>query len=374
MVRFIWQRKSWPQWTFDGNILLKPLTDLRKRQGDLLARFESLNKDDALRVYAGFLEADAVATAAIEGVKLDDKWVRSHIAWQLGLPQENLLHVPDPVKGVVDLLIDATHKRQELTDERLFGWHNALFPNGHNGRYSIEVARWRTTPMRVISGSSGKEVVHFEAPAPESVPREMRTFLSWFNGESLALDGVIRAALAHLYFLTIHPFEDGNGRLARAITDLALAQDNESVFRVGSMSQLILKHRKDYYGILEKTQRGKGDATGWILWFVNVLTEAVDEALKALQPWLARENFRRRLADVDINMRQRQVLNWMLVNFDDDGQEMRLTTRRYVELTGASRATAWREIEELLSAGLIKAMSAKGRSTAYELVLGENSN
>jgi Fic family protein len=326
-----------------------------------------LGFEDGLRAYAIALEEDAIQTAAIEGEKLDREGVRSSVAIRLGLPVAGLPPADRAADGLVEVLLDATHNHAlPLTKERLCGWHSALFPSWRSGLHDIITGAWRNTPMQVISGTYGKQRVHFDAPPPESLEAEMADFFSWWQDSKKKMDGLIRAALAHLYFVTIHPFDDGNGRLARTISDMALAQDECIGRRYYSLSAQIMKERNAYYDMLEKTQHGDGDCTEWLLWFIACFDHALIAAEGILQAILFKAVFWNRHAEIEVNERQRKVLN-RLLDAGKGGFEGGLSTRKYVGMTKVSRATAWREIEDMLQKGLIRALPGGGRSVAYEI-------
>lgn len=307
------------------------------------------------------LVIDAVNTCAVEGERLDPEGVRSSVARHLGLPAAGRIGTRH-VDGLVEMLLDATAgARVPLTAERLHGWHAGLFP--------ITVAGWRvgSDPMRVVSGHPGKATVHYQAPPSDRVPAEMERFLAWWVAGSTPKDGVLRAALAHLWFVTIHPYDDGNGRITRAITDMALAQDEDTGTRLYSMSAQIEADRSAYYGQLERAQRGDGEITEWILWFLGTLGAAIAAADSRLDRVLARGRFWQRHGGVALNERQSKVVRRML-EAGPGGFEGGLSTRKYISLTGTSRATAQREIAELVEKGLLVRRPGGGRSTAYDLV------
>lgn len=371
MLHYVWQKTAWPLFAWSADDLAKPLATLRKAQGALRATLNFLGFDENLEVYGERLEADALSTAKIEGVELRPEEIRSSIARHLGLNTAGLKPAPRNVDNLVLMLLDATHKREPLDEERLFGWHRALFPDGSNGLYRILAGTWRTSAMEVVSGQFGREKVHFEAVPAEKVPQEMVSFFEWFNEESLKLDGVVRAAVAHLRFLTIHPFDDGNGRIARAIADMALAQDDGFSQRYYSLSQTLLDKKNEYYEILEKTQKSDGDITEWLLWFIGAVQSAVDTSGSLMEDTRFKAEYWRRFEDVDVSLRQKKVIN-KLFEFGRKGMEGGLTTRKYIGWTKSSRATAWREIEALCQAGMLRQRGAGGRSTSYELPWPEN--
>jgi Fic family protein len=312
------------------------------------------------------LTADVIKSSEIEGEKLDAEQVRSSIARRLGMDIGALKPADSNVEGVVEMMLDATrHYDQALTAERLFAWHAALFPTGRSGMRKIKVGAWRddsTGPMQVVSGPIGRERVHFEAPAATRIDKEMSAFLDWFNTAS-DIDPVMKAGLAHLWFVSIHPFDDGNGRVARAIADMALARSENSSQRFYSMSAQIRQERADYYDILERTQKTSMDITAWMGWFLACLGRAIDGAQTVLSAVLAKARFWERIQGIAINDRQRIVLNRLL-----DGFEGKLTTTKYAKLTKSSQDTALRDIAYLVEQGILVRSSEGGRSTSYAIV------
>jgi Fic family protein len=329
---------------------------------------EGLGFEDGLRVYAVAVEEDALQTAAIEGENLDREGVRSSVALHLGLPSAGLRSADRAVDGLVEVLLDATHNHEKLLDkERLCGWHTALFPSGRSGFHPIVVGAWRNESMKVVSGPFGRQSVHYEAPPPERMDAEMASFFAWWKESRNNLDGIIRAALAHLYFVSIHPFDDGNGRLARTITDMALAQDEGMGRRYYSLSAQIMRERDGYYEMLEKIQTGDGDCTEWLLWFITCFERALTTAEATLTVILFKAGFWNRHAEKEVTERQRKVLN-RLLDAGKGGFEGGLSTRKYMGMTKVSRATAWREIEDLLQKEMLRPLPGGGRSAAYEIV------
>lgn len=365
---YVWQQEHWQNFQFNSEILLQPLSAVRKIQGRLLGKVGDLGFDDSLRACALSLEEDAIQTSAIEGETLDREGVRSSIAEHLGLPHVGLRPAGRAVDGLVHVILDATRNyATPLTNDRLHGWHAALFPTGHSGFHKITVGAWRTTPMRVISGPLGKQKVHYEAPRPETLDAEMVLFFEWLSASYTHMDGIIRAALAHYYFVTIHPFDDGNGRLARCIADMALAQDEKTGMRFYSLSAQIMAEREAYYEVLERTQKGDGDTTKWLLWFIGCLERAILAAEKTLDFVLQKTRFWKSHNDANLTERQRKVLN-RLLDAGPGGFEGGLSTRKYMSMTKTSRATAWREIEDLLQKKMLRPLPGGGRSTAYDVV------
>ena len=314
------------------------------------------------------LTEEVVKSSDIEGGKLDMEQVRSSVARRLGMDVAGLVPADRNVEGIVEMMIDATQNyAQPLTAERLFGWHAAMFPTGRSGMRKIIVGAWRDDaagPMQVVSGPVGRERVHYQAPATEMIEKEMNEFLKWFESEK-PIDPVLAAGVAHLWFVTIHPFDDGNGRIARAITDLALARSENSPQRFYSMSSRIREQRNSYYAVLEKSQKDGMDITEWLRWFFECLDGAFDLAKESLGSVLGKTRFWDAVGDVGLNERQRLVLNRLL-----DGFEGKLTSSKWAKLAKCSQDTASRDIADLISKGILKRGPARGRSTRYEIIAG----
>ena len=365
MNTYIHQIKNWPHFTWKNEELLSKLGKVRHLQGKLLGKMESLGF--ALREEAVLetLTLDVLKSSEIEGEVLNPEQVRSSIARRLGMEISGLVPSDRNVDGVVEMMLDATQKNdQPLSKERLFGWHASLFPTGWSGMYKIEVGDWRkdeTGPMQVVSGAMGKEKVHYQAPEAALLNQEMKTFIDWFNSEK-QLDPVLKAAVAHLWFVTIHPFEDGNGRIARAVTDLQLARADGSKQRFYSMSAQIRLERKAYYDILEKTQKGDMDITDWLSWFLDCLHEALLTTDQILARVLTKAKFWENHAVVSINDRQRTIINKLLDGFDG-----KLTSSKWAKITKCSPDTALRDITDLMAKQILRKEEAGGRSTNYEL-------
>jgi len=362
---YIYQRPEWPRLTWNREQLAELLADVRHRQGRLLGRMEALGFPLRQEAVLQTLTSDVLKTSEIEGEKLDTEQVRSSIARRLGMDIGALHPVDRHVEGIVDMMLDATRRYdQKLTAERLFAWHAALFPTGRSGMTKIRTGAWRddrTGPMEVVSGPVGKEHVHFQAPPAAQLDGEMRRFLAWFNGTA-DIDPVLKAGVAHLWFVTIHPFDDGNGRVARAIADMALARSENSPQRFYSMSAQIQHDRVAYYDILEKTQKGTVDITPWLEWFLDCLRRAIDGAEQLLGGVLAKAQFWQHMQGVMLNERQRLVLNRLLDGFDGH-----LTTSKYAKLTKCSQDTALRDILYLVDRGILVRNPKGGRSTSYAL-------
>ncbi|RRD69352.1 MULTISPECIES: Fic family protein [unclassified Desulfovibrio] len=362
---YIHERPDWPCFRWNMAELAEPLAAVRHAQGLLLGRMSALGF--SFRAAAGLetLTQDVVKSSAIEGEFLDVAQVRSSLARRLGVDIGGLAPVGRNVEGVVEMMLDATQRCNEpLTAERLFGWHAALFPSGYGASRRIAVGAWRTDadgPMQVVSGYVGHEKVHFEAPAAERLADGMSRFLEWFN-DPRALDPVLKAGIAHLWFVTLHPFEDGNGRMARAIADCALARADGCPQRFYSMSARIERERKEYYAILERTQKGDVEITPWLRWFVDCLGRAVEGAGTSLAAVMRRARFWQYASRYSLNERQRSILGRLL-----EGFEGKLTSGKYARLAKCSPDTALRDIRELMACGLLQQAAGGGRSTSYDL-------
>ena len=372
-MSYIYQHPDWPAFHWDASSLSVPLAGVRHRQGRLLGRMQSLGFD--LRSEAGLavMTDDVVKTSAIEGESLDPEQVRSSIARRLGLQTGGLMKVGRDVEGIVEVLLDATQRfDQPLSAERICAWHAAIFPTGRSGMQRIAVGQWRPPeagPMQVVSGPIGREKVHFEAPTAERLDAEMRCFIQWFNesaGSGTTLDPVIRAAIAHFWFVTIHPLEDGNGRIGRALADMALAYADQSADRFYSMSSQIEADRREYYLILEKQQRADLDITTWLQWFLGCLDRAITRADSTLEMVLFKSQFWDFVNHSPVNPRQQTVINRLL-----DGFEGKLTTSKYAKLAKCSTDTALRDIQQLLERGTLYQNEGGGRSTSYRLATSD---
>jgi Fic family protein len=359
---------DWPNFGWDQQSLASVLATVRHQQGRLIGRMEGLGFPLQQEAVLQTLTEDVVKSSEIEGERLDQSQVRSSIARRLGMNVGGVDVVDREVEGVVEMMLDATcNYDQPLTAERLSGWHASLFPTGRSGMRKLRVGTWRddnTGPMQVVSGPVGRERVHFEAPAAGRLEREIRAFLHWFNedGGRTGVDDVLRAGLAHLWFVTIHPFDDGNGRIARAIADMVLARSEHSAQRFYSMSAQIRHERNDYYEILERTQKGTLDVTPWMEWFLGCLGRAIDGAPTTLASVLKKARFWQTVRDVPLNGRQRLVLNRVL-----DGFEGKLTTSKWVTIAKCSSDTALRDIVDLVERGVLIRNPGAGRNTSYSL-------
>ena len=362
---YIHELSDWPRFEWDRERLTAPLADIRHRQGRLSGHMEALGFNLQQEAVLETLSADVLKSSEIEGEKLSAEQVRSSIARRLGIDIGALKPADRNVEGIVEMMLDATrHYDQPLTAKRLFAWHASLFPTGRSGMHQITIGTWRndrTGAMEVVSGPVGKQRVHFQAPVASRLDNEMKAFLDWFNARS-DIDPVLKAALAHVWFVTIHPFDDGNGRIARAIADMALARSEDSPQRFYSMSAQIQREREAYYNILEQTQQGTLDITPWMKWFLVCLGRAIDGAQTTLASILAKARFWEEAAGVQINDRQRLILNRLL-----DGFEGKLTTSKYAQLAKCSHDTALRDILALVEHGILVRNPAGGRSTSYAL-------
>ncbi len=368
-MTYIHDLPDWPNLRWSDEQLAQPLAAVRHRQGRLIGHMEALGFPLRAEAVLQALTEDVIKSSEIEGEVLDREQVRSSIARRLGMDIGGLVQADRNVEGVVEMMLDATQNyAQPLSAERLFGWHAALFPTGRSGMSRITVGAWRTAeagPMQVVSGPIGRERVHYEAPASERLDTDMSRFLDWF--ETAAPDPVLKAGIAHLWFVTIHPFDDGNGRIARAIADLALARAEGTAQRFYSMSAQIRTERKAYYDMLESTQKRDLDITPWLLWFIGCLDRAFDGAETILASVMRKARFWESVAGQPLNERQRKVVNRLL-----DGFEGKLTNAKWAAITKASSDTALRDINDLLRRGILEKEPAGGRSTSYSLVLPES--
>ena len=367
MVTYIWQHPAWPHWRYDLTRLATPLAQVRHAQGRLLGRAESLGFKLRDEAWLETLTQDVVKTSEIENEFMDRDQVRSSIARRLGLDIGAMAPMDRHVEGVVELMLDATrHYASPLTAARLCSWQGTLFPTGRSGLVAIRVADWRddaTGPMQVVSGPIGREKVHYTAPPAERLASEVDRFLSWFEHPG-DLDPVLQAGLAHLWLVTLHPFDDGNGRIARAVTDLALARSEGTPQRFYSLSAQIQQDRKDYYAILERTQQGDLEVTEWLLWFLACLGRALARAENSLATVLGKARFWERYASTPMNARQIKVLNRLL-----DGFEGKLTTSKWAKLARCSQDTAYRDILALIESGALRKAEGAGRGTHYLLAM-----
>jgi Fic family protein len=365
MVKYIHILKEWPAFTWNDDQLILPLSSVRHKQGRLLGKLEGLGFQRREEATLQTLTQDVLKSSEIEGEKLPADQVRSSIARRLGIETAGMVPANRNVEGVVEMMLDATQNYEQLlTENRLFAWHASLFPIGYSGMHKIVVGTWRDDakgPMQVISGAMGKERVHFEAPAAVRLPHEMQLFLTWFNNTS-AIDPVLKAGIAHLWFVTIHPFDDGNGRMARAIADMQLARADGSKQRFYSMSAQIQKERNAYYNMLEKTQKGNLDITNWLLWFIECLDRAIVASEENLSTVIQKANFWESRQTVSLNERQRKMLNKLI-----DGMEGKLTSSKWARINHCSPDTALRDIQDLVDKNILEKEGGGGRSTSYRL-------
>ncbi len=366
MLKYIYELKNWPKLHWSQDRLTGKLASARHQQGRLIGRMETLGFPLRSEAVLQTLTEDVLKSSEIEGELLDREQVRSSLARHLGMDTGALVPADRDVEGVVEMMLDATQNyNKALTKERLFDWHAALFPTGRSGMGKIRVGQWRDDsagPMQVVSGPIGKEQIHYQAPQAQQVENEMRAFIAWFNHKD-SVDTVLKAAVTHLWFVTIHPFEDGNGRIARALTDMLLAQSEGNSQRFYSMSAQIQAERKNYYEILETTQKGNLNITEWLIWFLECLERAFNGAETILADVLAKARFWEQHCDHPLNDRQRKILNRLL-----DGFEGKLTSSKWAKLGKCSQDTASRDIDDLLKHGILIKNPGGGRSTSYSLL------
>ncbi|MCM1029950.1 MAG: Fic family protein [Oscillibacter sp.] len=360
---YIWQRPEWPNFRWDSDKLLAPLAHLNHLHGLLTGQMLLLGFDDRSETQLKALTNELLNSSEIEGIMLNADSVRSSIARKLGLDTNKQLTENHYVESLVDIMLDATtHPRESLTDERLFGWHCALFPTGRSGIYKITIGDWRQgeEPMQVVSGALGHEKVHYEAPPSITVPEEMTRFIQWCNTNTQP--PFIKAAIAHLWFVTIHPFDDGNGRLGRTITDMFLSEMDKNNARFYSMSAEINRNKKSYYDILERSQKGSMDITEWLLWFFDCLEKALLRTQHTITHTLQKAVFWDKFHEVPVNERQRKIINRLW-----DGFEGKLTSSKWAKICNCSPDTALRDINDLISKGMLRDSGEGGRSTNYIL-------
>ncbi len=362
MAKYIYEYNNWTNFSWREIDINALFGEVRNLQGKLIGQMNMLGfatKEEATLIN---LTLDVVKSSEIEGEKLNYDQVRSSIARRLGINIAGLVSTNRNVEGVVEMMLDATQNYQKsLTNKRLFGWHSALFPTGHSGMHKIEVGRYRTGEMQIVSGAMGKEKVHFEAVPASDVKTEMDKFLKWFNGKQM-IDPVLKAAIAHFWFIIIHPFDDGNGRIARAISDLMLARADGAKERYYSMSSQILVERKRYYEILQKVQHSSGDITEWLDWFLQCLKNSLLATETTLEKVLRKTEFWKTHENTKFNERQRLVLNKLF-----DGFEGKLKSSKWAKIAKCSPDTALRDIKDLIDKGIISQQLKGGRSTNYEL-------
>ncbi len=365
MKVYIHEKENWTDFVWDNQKVMPKLGEARNQQGRLLGKMESLGFDLQNEALLNTLTLDVVKSSEIEGEFLEQEQVRSSIARKLGIEIAGAVDSERHIDGIVEMMLDATQKYElPLTKDRLFGWHSALFPTGWSSRYKITVADWwqdSKGPMQVISGPVGREKVHFQAPSSEKIEEEMIKFLDWFENEK-QLDLVLKASIAHLWFVTIHPFDDGNGRITRAITDMILSRSDKSFKRFYSMSAQIRIERKQYYEILEQTQKGNSDITDWILWFLQCLINSIESTQDILSKTLFKAEFWKLNSSTILNERQQKMINRLL-----DGFEGKLTSSKWAKINKCSQDTALRDIQDLITKNILQKEPSGGRSTNYEL-------
>jgi len=376
--QYIWQWPSWPEFRWDNAALLKLLGVSRFQQGSLLTQMKELGFEVRQQARTEVLIEEALKTSEIEGERLNPDAVRSSVARRLGLPTAGMASTQyQQADRLVQVLLDATLSfEQELTTERLFGWHAALFPTGYSGLNKIRVASWRDDrngPMRVLSGPIGREKIHYEALPAERLENEMNNFFRWWGESRKEMDGLLRASVGHLWFVAAHPFEDGNGRIARALTEMALAQDENLSTRYYSLSSQIMAEREAYYRVLEHTNKGDGDITNWIKWFLGCLSRAILSSNELLSKVMLKARFWKHYTQAKLKERQSKVLN-RLVEAGPSGFEGGLTNRKYAGMAHVSRATAQRELADLVQKGILRSNPGGGRSTSYDLCWDEFSD
>ncbi|MBU1085823.1 Fic family protein [Patescibacteria group bacterium] len=370
MNKYIWQLPNWSQFSWDKKILNPLIANTKIKQEKLLQKIQNLMDDDLKKAQAIIFEKETLKTAQIEGEKYNPESVKSSINKRLGLESVGLPKTERHIDGLVEVLFDATQKHdKDLTKERLFKWHAALFPTGYSGLSKIDVGKFRSDKegsMKVVSGVMGLEKIHYQAPPATNISKEIEFFLNWWKASELKLDNTIRAGISHLYFVTIHPFDNGNGRIARVITDMALSQNDKLFKRYYSLSNEILNQRKSYYEILEQSQKGNKDITNWLVWFANCFSKSLDHSDVLLKDIFAKTKFWKKHSNKDINEKQKKVINKLLDagkgNFDGN-----LTSRKYMSITSASKRTAVREIQDLLLKKMLIQNEEKGRNINYDI-------
>ena len=361
-MRYIHDYENWWQFRYDSQLIMTELGRVRAKQGHVMGRMLSLGFDSQDEAVLSNLSLELVRSSEIEGEKLNLAEVRSSIARRLGIETAGLVPVSRYVDGVVEMQLDATQNYDKpLTHDRLLGWHNVLFPTGMSGLYRIDVGKYRSGDMQVVSGAMGKEKVHYKAPSAERVPAEMERFIAWVN-DSEDIDAVLKAAIAHLWFVSIHPFDDGNGRITRALTDMLLARSENCSKRFYSISASIKESQKEYYEVLERTQHGDGDITQWLLWFLGCFEQALDSTEDTLASVIRKADFWERHRDVYFNDRQIKLLNMQF-----DGFFGKLTSSKWAKIAKCSSDTALNDINDLIAKGVLRKADAGGRSTNYVL-------
>ena len=370
LTRWIWQRPDWPEFRWDSAHLAQPLAAARRAQGELTGMARLLDPDSDIHAQLEILTSEGVATSAIEGEQFEPDALRSSLARRLGLPTAGLPPAPRSVEGLVDVLLDASGDLDKPLTQRMLGsWQAALFPTGRSGLSKIRVGTLRgTAPMRIVSGPIGRQRVHYEAPPRSALDQELKRFMGWFNRPPADMDGLLRAGLAHAWFELIHPFEDGNGRVGRALLDRALAQDENRSSRLFGLSARFMVVRGEYYDALQALSRGTLDATGWLRWFLEQVVAACSDSAGTVERVLQKGRFWMRHGRSGLNVRQREVLNTLL-DAGPGGFVGGMTNKKYAHLTHVSPATAQRDLAELVEHGILRPQGA-GRSARYELATG----
>ena len=364
MAKYIYQYENWPDFTWDEKEVQNILGKLRHLQGKIYGQISTLGFTIKEEAILSTLTLDVVKSSEIEGEILNPEHVRSSIAQRLGIEHVGIENTRRDVEGVVEMLLDATQSfDKEITEERLFGWHSCLFPTGWSGMTKIDVANYRTGGMQIVSGAMGMEKIHFEAPDAGAVKSEMDQLIDWLNNET-RLDLVVKSAIAHFWFIIIHPFDDGNGRISRALSDLLLARSENSPLRFYSLSNQLLEQKKEYYLTLQKVQFKNGDITEWIVWYLKCLYNAIQIADLKVQKILKKSQFWNKHENLEINSRQRLIINKLF-----DGFEGKLKSSKWAKMTKCSSDTALRDIKDLIYKGILKQEESGGRSTNYELVI-----
>jgi Fic family protein len=363
MAKYIYEYKNWTNFTWQDKVINSVFGQVRQIQGKIIGQMNAFGFSSREEATLAALSLEVVKSSEIEGELLNFEQVRSSIARRLGINTAGLVPSSRHIEGIVEMMLDATQNYQlPLTEKRLFGWHAALFPTGYSGPYEIETGKYRTNEMQVVSGAMGKEKVHYEAVKAELVKVEMQKFLDWFNNEK-SLDNVLKAAIAHFWFIIIHPFDDGNGRIGRAISEMLFARAENSGERFYSMSSQILSERKQYFKVLQKVQHSVGDITEWLDWFLHCLKNAILASENATQKIVNKAEFWSTHEHTPINERQRLVINKLF-----DGFEGKLQTSKWAKITKTSNDTALRDIKDLIQKGILKATSDGGRNANYELI------
>ncbi len=365
--KYLWQHSSWTDFQWDSSALLEVHGHCRFEQGLLRAQVEALGLEERLEAQAEVLVEEALKTSAIEGEILDPQQVRSSVARRLGLPDAGLRQPERTVEGLVDILLDATQYHDApLTADRLKGWQAALFPTGYSGMYKIITGDWRQDVMQVVSGPVGREKVHYEAPRADQLDQQVQTLLGWWNAPPKGLDGLLRAGIAHLWLVTLHPFDDGNGRVGRTLAEMALAADEQLATRYYSLSGQIMAERDVYYDALQTAQQGSGDITEWLQWFMACLCRSMQNSRDLIGRVLRKAHFWQQVRKISLNPRQQKALN-KLLDAGEDGFEGGLNNNKYCNLTKTNRTTAFRDLADLVEKGLLVPREAKGRSVSYDL-------